>query len=426
MVCVSVPDECELKGNPPTLQSLSKGYDGPMTNKPLGSQKPPLGADLFLILISITVTLSKYSGASVLFAYTALAWQTGNAGFIVPALLSAVIVVLIEDLIWAAIMGFLCNSSNVSRVEYNSWTYVFVQRARFLIGHQITFSIWGFTGFKRIILSLAGMNLGHNNEVAGPTLPNIQIPFNMLTLKESATLTSGVWVGEERWENGVWIVDPIVISEHCFIGDTGSLVSGTLPNNSVIGSMAVVYDCPKEESSVCVGNPATSATYMSEKEQTASVQKSYFSTSIFRYISDIVCLILGDTLMDSRQLFLLILFAISEHTLVDSIVYSIIGKVLVLVLGFILAVLVKKYVIGKFESESANNMYSFWFYRRNFYFQVLGIWCQNEFSFWFGSEISNIFFRLLGAAIGERAIVETPAMSLLEVDLIKVCNDCVV
>jgi hypothetical protein len=73
-----------------------------------------------------------------------------------------------------------------------------------------------------------------------------------------------------------------------------------------------------------------------------------------------------------------------------------------------------------------NNMYSFWFYKRSSYLQVLGIWCQNEFCYWFGSEVSNTLFRLLGVSIGKRVVIETPATSLIDLDLVSVGDDCVV
>ena len=125
--------------------------------------------------------------------------------------------------------------------------------------------MWGFTGFKRYLLTWSGINLGQNVEVAGPVLPNFQIPFNFIKLEDSSTLTSAVWIGEERWENGVWRIEKVIIGHDAFVGDTGTVVAGRIPNNSIVSSVAVVHDCPKDEFSVCVGNPSNSDTYRGDK-----------------------------------------------------------------------------------------------------------------------------------------------------------------
>ena len=64
-------------------------------------------------------------------------------------------------------MSLLCNYSSGSRFEYNSWEYVFIQRARLLIGRQVNFGTWGFTSIKKLLMRISGLKIGYHVEVAG-------------------------------------------------------------------------------------------------------------------------------------------------------------------------------------------------------------------------------------------------------------------
>ena len=124
-VGINVPDFHELSGNPPQLKTISES--------PLGNKVPVFGSDIFLTLLSLFIQFFRRLLVSIVFIFN------GYNIFlqILYASMVYVVAILVTDIFWAFILSQMCNNLTISCVGFDSWEYVFVQRARLLIGRQV-------------------------------------------------------------------------------------------------------------------------------------------------------------------------------------------------------------------------------------------------------------------------------------------------
>jgi non-ribosomal peptide synthetase-like protein len=348
-----------------------------------------------------------------------------------------VAIVIADGLFWGLVIRFCSNIGRVyfaTLVEYNSWNYFFCQRLRLIIGRTSSLQVWGFTYYQKFVLYMLGVNIGTDVEVAGPLLPQFQIPFSEIYLSKGATLTSGVWIGEEYWINGVWHVNPVCIGQNSFVGNLGAVLEGTTATQAVIASLAVINKdsrASKISNSVAIGNPAFYTLQSSKFADETNVPNQFVFVRHTRLLFEFFLLIIDSTLVLIDTAIGLIvsasIFQYAKQFLVSQSALQwfgivLAGKVSSFLFGMITTLLFKYFVMGKFK-PGAYKFFSPWFYCRRFLYIMFTQWYIGELEYWGSSEWTNFVFRLMGVTIGNRVIIEDQNC-ILEYDMVTIGDDC--
>jgi non-ribosomal peptide synthetase-like protein len=419
-VGIDVPSLHDVSGNPPQLCKL--------TSPPLPAKKSATKRFIFeimLVFIAIFYQCLQTMLYSVLFLYNFEKIE-------VRLLVSSIYIIgiqLFQDFFWGCILRSFCHvsaSDGAYATEYGSWNYFRIQRARLFIGRALGWSQWGFSSIQKYLLRISGLKLGDNVEVAGPVFPQFQIPFPFVSIEKNATLTSSVWVGEEHWTDGVWNISKVKIESSSMIGDTGCVLSGRVPPKCIVASLAVVHDSGDEcaSHSIALGNRALWTNYRASKDMFNAVLKEDFWNSFSRHILDMSFAFIRVIFAKVPVILMLLIFGISGTSFLNTLTFASIVAASSLFGGFFICLLVRHLTMGKFRAGSYE-IFSFWFYRRQFYLSYTFNWYNGIISFWFGSEVLNCVLRLLGTSIGSRVIIEQP-QSILEMDLVTIGDDCVI
>ena len=404
-VGLSVPEKSELLGSPPELSVLNCQTISEPSNQIIHN--------IICVAISILIQLFRalwLVGIMILSSY--------SNPVVFP--IGLMICLILDGLVFAVIVRML---PAVKTMQYGSWDYFWSQRVRLLIGREVKWGAWGFTVFQQYLLRLAGLNRHTNVECAGPIMPNFQIPFRFIELQKGSTLTSGVWIGEEVWRDNLFTIKPVCIGENSFVGDTGAVLSGVVADQSIVGSQAIFCsgEQDKRKNLVTIGNNTT--VQYPEQDLFGTIQTTY-ANSIRRHIIEGIMLLVSLSLSSITSAILAIVTVFfNQNTFIAQLEYMLIADTLSIVIGFCL-VLFGRLLMGQFKEET-KEMYSSWFYKREFYYQLLFNWIGNQMWMFNSTEIQNMFLRMFGANIGKRVLISGPEC-LLELDIVSIGDDTII
>eukprot|EP00667_Euglena_gracilis_P006935 EG_transcript_6998 len=255
-----------------------------------------------------------------------------------------------------------------------------------------------------------------------------QVPFSAVHLQPSSTLTSSVWVGEEYWQDGHWDVNGVSIGVMSLVGDLGCVTHGVVPERSVVASLAVAEGMPAETAAenscmVAVGNPASWVQYRAMPgtgEHVAIQGRDLFMQGLVKLLMEV-------TVMVNSVVGYGAAFGLYSVVSLDGYFHwwalTAFGETVALTYGFLATLLLKHVFIGRFE-EGVHGIFSGWSFARQLLLSVYGRWMQ-RLVYFHSTPVQNAIFRLLGAEVGHRVVIESPS-SVLEWDLVAIGDDTIV
>jgi len=232
-----------------------------------------------------------------------------------------------------------------------------------------------------------------------------------------------VWVGEEHWEAGVWAVNDVTFGDESFVGNSGCVAAGHIPNNSVVASLAVVDGSRGECYSLAFGNPVIWTKYGSDRSSLAFTTATKDYNRCLRVVAEIFIFLVLMITMATEFLVGFVVGYVCYLYNFNWVSIMLLYRATGVVYGLLTGLLVKVLFIGKYKA-CKEEMFSRYYYRNRLISVLSPGTFQTDISFWDSSAIMNAILRCFGVRIGKRSVV--PSMGCTEWDLVSIGDDCII